>query len=113
MNNNRLTLAILWTALLSSAHLPAARAAEIWSDWTTITMLYPASGNFFFNTAYANTSLSTCDGGTRWTISSSYPEYKTLVAVLTAAFMAGKEVTLNITVAPAACAGQVNRFVVR
>lgn len=99
--------------VLAGAFAVQANADEVWSGWTRITFLYPQSTGMNFNTAYANTSLSSCDSGTRWDISSAYPNYNTLVATLIAAFASGKEINMNITVNPPACAGVVNRFLVR
>lgn len=86
--------------------------AEIWSGETTITSLYPTSTGYIFTTAYANTNLSTCDNGRRWSISSSFSNYNAMVATLIAAFASGNRVTLNIDELPPSCEGHVNRFIV-
>jgi hypothetical protein len=106
---NRKALATILLAI--AVHTPA-QAAEIWSGYTKISYLYPASDGMYFNTVYANTSLSSCDSGTRWFIPTGFPNYNTLTAALIAAFLAGKQVNLNITVGPPQCGGSVNRFVV-
>lgn len=86
--------------------------AEVWSGETTITSLYPTSTGYIFTTAYANTNLSTCDNGRRWSISSSFSNYNAMVATLIAAFTSGSRITLNIDELPPSCEGHVNRFIV-
>jgi hypothetical protein len=88
-------------------------AAEQWSGDTRIEQMYPAADGMYFITLYKNTALSTCDGGGRWFIASSSPNYQVLVASLLTAFTAGKQLNLNITVNPPQCAGVVNRFIVK
>jgi hypothetical protein len=89
-----------------------AFADELWSGSTRITALYPATYGMNFNTVYANTSLSTCDSGTRFFIEPTHSNYDAMVAAVIAAFISGKNVNLNITVNPPRCEGVVNRFVV-
>jgi hypothetical protein len=98
--------------LVMSTVSPQVLADEIWSGSTKITLLYPASSGMIFNTTYANTSLSSCDSGKRWVVVATNANYKAMVATLTAAFIAGKNVNLNITVNPPACEAVVNRFLV-
>jgi hypothetical protein len=89
------------------------QAAEVWTPWTTVSTLYPNSGGLAFMTTYANTSLSNCDGGSRWVIEPTHATYSLLSASLIAAYLAGKQVMLNITVSSGVpCAGVVNRFMV-
>lgn len=99
--------------LLLSLVSVQAHADEFWSGDTRITQVYPDASGFTFITTYANTAVSSCDNGSRWAISSSYPNYQVMVAALLTAFAAGKNVNLNITVYPAQCAGFVNRFIVK
>jgi hypothetical protein len=75
--------------------------------------MYPAADGLYFISIYKNTSLSTCDGGGRWFIASSSPNYQVMVATLLTAFASGKQVNLNITVNNPQCAGVVNRFIVK
>jgi hypothetical protein len=98
--------------VLACAIPSQAQAAEVWSGATKLTALYPATDGMYFNTVYANTALSSCDSGTRWFIAAGSPNYATLTAALMAAFMADKQVNLNINVVPPQCGAVVNRFVV-
>jgi hypothetical protein len=88
-------------------------AGEIWSTWTKVTMLYPASNVLIFYTEYSN-SLSTCNSGTRFRLDITNEDYKTQVAVLTMAYATGKEVKVNINDEQEPnCNPIVNRFLVR
>lgn len=84
-------------ALMCSA---LAQGEEIWSGRTKITHLYPTPSSYIFKTSYSNTSLSSCDNGTRWYISKSYENYDAMVATLLMAFAAGYDIDMNIEVAP-------------
>ncbi len=111
MKTKRLT----WVASISMlllAGFSQAQATEIWSPKTRLTHVYPAAEGMYFNTVYVNTSLSACDSGTRWFISTATPNYQAMVASLLTAFSTGKEVALCITVNPPQCGAVVNRFVV-
>lgn len=88
-------------------------SAEVWSDLTTISKLYPyASGGYAFNTPYANSTFSSCDYGTRWILLATQENYKAQVASLLLAFAAGKPIRMAIEELPASCEGRVNRFMV-
>uniref|UniRef100_UPI00404745A6 hypothetical protein n=1 Tax=Rheinheimera sp. TaxID=1869214 RepID=UPI00404745A6 len=84
--------------------------AKTWSGYTEITRLYPTKEGLVFNTAYKNTGLSSCDGGSRFVLDISATDYSTQASVLLAAFMAGKRVDLYIEDLPVRCDAVVNRF---
>jgi hypothetical protein len=87
-------------------------AADVWSGYTEITRVYPTPTQLIFNTTYSNPK-STCEGGTRWRLDSSYPDYSTQVAGLLAAFMAGKQVRIVFQDTQAVqCSPIVNRYVI-
>jgi hypothetical protein len=98
--------------ILACAISSQAQAAEIWSGQTRLTALYPASEGMYFNTVYANASLSSCESGTRWFIPFGASNYAAMTAALMSAFVADKPINLNITVNPIQCGGVVNRFIV-
>src|SRR5688572_23528777 len=102
-----------WVTLsvLLVAAFGIAKAAEFWSGPTTITGLYPYAENaFVFNTAYANPTYSTCDGGKRFMIPKSHGNYESQVAAIMLAFATGKTINMVIVVLPAACEATVDRF---
>ena len=104
--------AILFMILFTILWTPGgAVAAEIWSDPTPITVLYPNSGSRAFNTAYSHPQ-STCDNGTRFEISMANPNYDVLVSSLLAAFYSGKTIRMNFAETGPRCAVIVNRFFV-
>lgn len=84
--------------------------AGTWSGYTEITRLYPTKEGLVFNTAYKNTGLSSCDGGSRFVLDIAATDYSTQASVLLAAFMAGKRVDLYIEDLPVRCDAVVNRF---
>jgi non-ribosomal peptide synthetase component E (peptide arylation enzyme) len=87
------------------------QAEQFWSEKTKITYLYPTSENYVFNVSYSN-PLSTCDNGTRYSIALTNPNYNSLVSTLISAFMAGKEILINIDSQAANCQPTINRFIV-
>jgi hypothetical protein len=112
MQKKRAVVVASFAALLSGV-ASNAWSAEFWTPVTRITTLYPASGALHLLTEYGNTTLSACDSGRRWTIDATHDNYNVLSAAMMAAFMAGKQVQLNITVAsPTPCGGTINRFMV-
>jgi len=86
-------------------------SAQVWSGETTITKLYPTSTDYIFNVSYSN-SVSTCDGGTRFSIRKTYSDnYNALVSSLIAAFIAGKKITFVFDDSQAAnCFPYIDRF---
>jgi len=87
--------------------------ATITSTWTKVTQLYPTSGGLLFNTAYKNTEVSSCEGGSRFFLNPANADYQVQASALIAAFMSNKEVLLYISELPVACHGTVDRFMVR
>lgn len=100
-----------WLLFLSSISY-----ADPWSSSTKILQLYPAAdGLIFITDSYSNTELSSCDGGKRFYISKNHANYQVMVSVLIAAFMADKEVSLNIDgegLTSPVCYPSINRFFV-
>lgn len=88
--------------------------SDPWSSWTKITRLYPYSGGLIFFTTYKNTDLSSCEGGTRFQLPKTHPNYETLASVLIAAYMSKKQIYFNIDSGqPKSCAPRINRFLVK
>ena len=104
---------LLVTSILLLVCNSNINASDIWSGFTKITHLYPTSGVFIFNTEYSNTTYSSCDNGKRFSINTNNVDYKVQVSVLTAAFMAGKEIHMHILDRPVACNAVIDRFIVR
>ena len=93
---------------------PTLARAEQWTGYTKITRLYPVSENeFLFNTEYANSNLSTCEGGTRFRVGGDHPNYETMVRSLQATFLTGKSVTLHVKYDIGSCAATIDRFTVK
>lgn len=100
----------LW--VISIILLPSlCQAEEFWSGKTNITTLYPTSQTYVFNVTYSN-PLSTCDNGTRFSIPPTNPNYTALVSTLVSAFMAGKQININVDSQSANCQPTINRFIV-
>jgi len=87
---------------------------DVWSDSTKINAIYPSTGGLSFLTdEYSNTQLSRCDGGKRFFISRSHPNYEVMVSSLTTAFAAEKNVKLYIDkIDPTPCGASIDRFFV-
>ncbi|MBW8184269.1 hypothetical protein [Shewanella nanhaiensis] len=86
--------------------------AQFWSSNTKITKVYPYTDGLIFFTEYRNSDVSTCDGGTRFSIDKSHPNYEVMVSTLLAAFMSDKTMTMNVSSTTRACAPHINRFLV-
>lgn len=86
--------------------------AGSWSSTVNVTKLYPYNGGLIFNTDYVNTNISTCDNGTRYSISIDHPNYQVLASAMMAAFMAGNKVVFNINDQNPSCMPTINRFMV-
>lgn len=89
-----------------------AAQAEFWSGQTKVTKVYPYNDGLIFFTQYANTEVSTCDRGTRFSISKSHPNYEVMVSTLLAAFMSDKSLTMNVASTAPSCMPTINRFIV-
>lgn len=98
--------------LILSTMCPLSGQAEIWSDTTKITGLYPVWDGYAFTTTYANSAYSTCDNAKRWFISKSNQNYSSMAASLLLAFAADKDIRMVIDEVPPNCQGSVNRFFV-
>jgi hypothetical protein len=94
--------------LLCIAASPA-RAAEFWSDTTTVTALYPHGAGMTFHTGYTN-PISTC-GTNRWLLHSASPNYKVLVATLLMAHAQGLRVTFVVKDQAPTCEPEIDRFI--
>lgn len=87
--------------------------ADPWSETTKVKTLYPYSGGMIFMSEYSNPEISSCDGGSRFQIAKTHPNYETLVSAMVAAFMANKRVWFNIDSGQSrTCAPTINRFLV-
>ena len=99
----------LLLSLACSAH------GATWKDspYVEITKLYPTDGGMAFYTTYSDTSVSSCDSGTRFGILSTDENYEVKVSTLLAAFMAGKKVLLRYDSSQEKqCSAIINRFMV-
>ena len=105
-SKNVLSVVLLLTIFMSGA------IGETWSGQTRLKQLYPYAGGLIFLSDYANTSLSTCDGGTRFQIAKSHENYEVMVSTLMAAFMADKIISFNVDDQLATCMPSINRFMV-
>jgi hypothetical protein len=87
--------------------------ADPWSTITKITNLYPYNSGLAFMTGYKNESLSSCDGGTRFSISKIHPNYEVMISSMMAAFMADKAIKFNIHSGQSKnCHPTIDRFVI-
>jgi len=86
-------------------------SADPWSGNATINTLYPTTDGLTFMTSYVNTELSLCDGGKRFKIAKTHPNYDVMVSTMISAFMSGKEISFNIESGQQpSCAPAINRF---
>jgi hypothetical protein len=81
-----------------------------WSGSVEITQVYPYADGLIFITPYTNTEVSTCDGGRRFSISKSHPNYDVMVSTMLAAFVGGKRISFYINSGQNTCAPTINRF---
>ncbi|MEM9102186.1 MAG: hypothetical protein AAGB12_07665 [Pseudomonadota bacterium] len=91
-------------------------SAVTWKDsgYVEITQLYPYDGGLIVYPKYADTSVSSCDNGTRFAIYSTEPNYNVKASLLVAAFMANKKVNLRYDAEqPKICEPLINRFLVK
>ena len=103
----------LYVGLLISLYSGGAFGEDVWSEWTTVTKLYPTKNEFMFYTEYANPGLSACSEN-RFSLVSGNTDYNIQVSVVIAAFMAGKEILLHLTPNdPISCEIPVDRFEIR
>ncbi|MDG3411782.1 hypothetical protein P5E37_12845 [Vibrio parahaemolyticus] len=79
-----------------------------------VKKLYPNNGGLTFYTEYNDESVSICDGGYRFDIPASAPNYNTKVSVIMAAFMAKKKILIRYDAEQTKkCAAVVDRFLVK
>jgi len=87
--------------------------ADPWSTVSKITSLYPYSDGMIFRTGYKNESISSCDGGVRFSISKAHPNYDVMVSSMMAAFMADKKIKFYIDSGQSkVCEPTINRFMI-
>lgn len=85
--------------------------ADPWHGYTKITHIYPHYSGLNFMVDSPLPEISTCDGGRRFFISKSHPNYDTMVATLMIAFSSNKSVYLNLETRDSpTCAPSINRF---
>lgn len=87
-------------------------ATEIYTPKTKVAVLYPLTGGLIFlASSYTDVANSTCDSGKRFFIPTTHPNYNTMVSLLTAAFMANKDVELVYTPPTTPqCGIEISRF---
>lgn len=103
----QITIAVLALGTLL-ATASSAFAITQWTGNTHITELYPTKTHFVFMTEYKNTALSTCNGGSRFQVANTHPQYEAITNALTAAFLAGKTVNIYVD-GPQSCAMTIDR----
>lgn len=90
--------------------------AATWKDspYVEITKLYPYDGGLIFYTSHSDTTVSSCDGGTRFAIFDSSPNYQVKTSMLMAAFMANKKILFRYdSDQTKRCEASANRFIVQ
>ena len=105
------TLTLLSSIILFSSSVTASPSK--WTGLVDITELYPAAQGMVVRLDYSDKSVSTCDYGTRFLISSTSDNYSVKVSTLISAFMANKKI--NAAYDPdqdANCEAHINRFIV-
>ncbi|HHF2890005.1 TPA: hypothetical protein ACVO0J_004854 [Vibrio diabolicus] len=84
-----------------------------WSGYVYIQKVYPSSDGLNFFPNYKDDSVSACDGGSRFILPLSTPNYEVKASALIAAFMANKKVTIAYNVKQTkSCSAIVDRFMV-
>lgn len=84
--------------------------AEPWSTLTNVIEVYPNTTGLVFVTSYANTQISTCDNGKRFSISKDHPNYDVMASAMLAAFMAGEKIVFHIESGQNGCQPTIDRF---
>lgn len=87
--------------------------ADPWHGWTKINILYPGSGAYIFIVEKPLPSISLCDGGKRFSILTSHDNYDAMVSSLLMAYVANKEIWINLNNATPSCSPPINRFQIR
>src|SRR5690606_3189624 len=85
-------------------------SAEPWSTLTNVVEVYPNTTELVFVTSYANTHISTCDNGRRFSISKDHPNYDVMASAMLAAFMAGEKIVFHIESGQNGCQPTIDRF---
>lgn len=94
---------------------PMIAYGETWVDspYVAINKIYPTDAGLAFHPDYKDTTVSSCDSGSRFIISLTAVNYNVKASVLLAAFMAGKKVLLRYDADQVkACSAVVSRFIV-
>ncbi len=83
------------------------------SPYVVIDRLYPFGGGLIFYTSYADTEVSSCDGGKRFVVLSTHENYQVKASMLMAAFMAGKKISFRYDANhKRSCEAPASRFLV-
>lgn len=85
-------------------------SAEPWSTLTNVIEVYPNTAGLVFVTSYANTQISTCDNGKRFSISKDHPNYDVMASAMLAAFMADEKIVFHIESGQNGCQPTIDRF---
>ena len=85
-------------------------SAEPWSTLTNVIEVYPNTVGLVFVTSYANTQISTCDNGKRFSISKDHPNYDVMASAMLAAFMADEKIVFHIESGQNGCQPTIDRF---
>lgn len=79
-----------------------------WSGVTTITSLLPQTAQLAILVEFSS-PYSTCNGGTRFMLDTTKPDYKTQAAALTAAFIANRKIAFMF-IDETACAPRIGNI---
>ncbi len=109
-----LSISLLLISLPSIAAWTPSSSSAFWSPWTQVTTLYPNNAGLIFNTAAVETIQSTCDGGSRFFLPATHPNYHVLAGIIIMAFNNQTEITIHLDENESpSCARVIDHFRVR
>ncbi len=118
-----LALAALLTSVLVSPDAAASTcsgdtwtvAQGEWSEWDTITYVYPLSSGTAFTMSHACSEKGTCNGGRQFIINPDDANYDAKTRVLMAAFLSGRQIRVFVddTDPTSGCFIHIDRLMVR
>ncbi|MFK7986209.1 MAG: hypothetical protein AB8I08_09265 [Sandaracinaceae bacterium] len=90
-------------------------AQNAWSDWDTVTYVYPTSSGTAFTMGHVCSTAGTCNDGRQFVLNASDPNYDAKLRVLMAAFLSGRQIRIYVdSVAPTSgCFVHIDRLMVR
>ncbi|GLX85932.1 hypothetical protein tloyanaT_21840 [Thalassotalea loyana] len=101
-------------SLFSFGFLSCSVQCGTWVNNVKIEALYPTTAGLVFIVDAPNLSLSNCDGGRRYIIPMSHPNYDVLSSSLLLAFSMDKDTNINVDdVESPICQPTINRIYVK